>query len=90
MKGANFSAKPSNSSEKAPEFKFIYSKAQLLADAHKSRSRSAKRVNHRSNAGFGGNNLEHLANEERGRFDDIDLEATNRNDFQLLANFSKN
>ena len=90
MKGANFNAKTSKSSEKPPEFKFIYSKAQLLADTHKNRSRSTRSTNHRANSGFGGNNLEHLANEERGRFDDIDLEASNKSDFQLLANFSKN
>jgi len=57
----------------------------MLADAKK----NMMRTKHRSNNGFGGNNLEHLENEERGRFDDIDLEG-NKNDFSLLANFSKN
>jgi hypothetical protein len=49
----------------------------MLADAQKSKMRAQ----HRKDNGFGGNNLEHLANEERGRFDDIDLEGTNKGEF---------
>jgi hypothetical protein len=40
-------------------------------------------------AGFGSGNLEHLANEERGRFDDFDVEAA-KNPYSNLANFSNN
>lgn len=73
-------------SSEAPLSSQQYSKAQLLADAQ----RNQKRSDHRMNSGFGGNNLEHLAMEERGRFDHIDIEGNNKNNFHLLANFSKN
>ena len=45
-------------------------------------------MEHRQDNGFGGNNLEHLACEEKGRFDDIDVEGSRKGDFALLANFS--
>lgn len=65
-----------------------------MTSEHEARAQLSGRrsvvADHRTNNGFGGNNLEHLANEERGRFDNIDLEQSNKNDYSLLANFSKN
>ena len=52
--------------------------------------KAARVADHRRDTGFGGNNLEHLVEEERGRFDDIDMERTKKSDFTLLANFTTN
>lgn len=41
---------------------------------------------HRENRGFGANNLEHLGNEERGRFDNMCTDK--KADFSLLSNLS--
>ena len=41
-------------------------------------------ADHRQNNGFGANNLVHLSNEERGRFDDIEI---NNDQKPNLANF---
>lgn len=64
-----------------------YVKAQRLSNAS---TNSKKETNdHRDNSGFGANNLEHLSNGERGRFDDINFDNENmKTDFALLANFS--
>lgn len=40
---------------------------------------------HRANSGFGANNLVHLANEERGRFDDLEVDGDRKPDFSKLA-----
>ena len=62
-----------------------YDKAKQLAQKKKGDSESVS--DHRDNAGFGANNLVHLSNEERGRFDDMqhDDKATS---FNMLGNFS--
>lgn len=63
-----------------------YDKAkQLTSKSQKNDSDTAS--SHRDNAGFGGNNLDHLSNEERGRFDDME---TNKPSFNMLGNFSSN
>jgi hypothetical protein len=50
---------------------------------------NGKTAEHRSNDGFGANNLDHLATSERGRFYDINFDNEQQNnDFALLANFS--
>lgn len=63
-----------------------YTKAQRIANAKNVKNTSE----HRNNDGFGANNLVHLANEDRGRFDDIqfDNEQKTTTDFALLSNFS--
>lgn len=66
-----------------------YSKAQQMArkaQVPKSQSEQTYEVaDHRQNNGFGANNLVHLSNEERGRFDDI--EVNNDQKLHNLANF---
>ena len=44
-------------------------------------------VHRQDHSGFGGNSLEHLANEERGRFDNFDVEGAKN--YSLLGTFSK-
>lgn len=61
-----------------------YEKAQQLARKGQNNSEQPTgSAGHRDNRGFGANNLVHLANEERGRFDDV-----NFNNDTKLANFS--
>lgn len=42
-----------------------------------------------SDMGFGSGNLEHLGNEERGRFDDISVDCGKKPDFTKLASFNQ-
>lgn len=53
-----------------------YKKARATAATHR-----------QDHSGFGGNSLEHLANEERGRFDNFDVEGAKN--YSLLGTFSK-
>ena len=61
---------------------------QLARKAQNSKGSASVGPDHRQNAGFGANNLEHLGNEERGRFDDLEVETPARPDFTKLGNFS--
>lgn len=67
-----------------------YDKAKLLArKAQNSKGASQDGADHRQNAGFGANNLVHLSNEERGRFDDLEVDDTaDKPDFTKLGSFS--
>jgi len=60
-----------------------YDKAKQLAQ------KNTPKTDHRDNSGFGANNLVHLANEERGRFDN-DIENDQAASFNMLGNFSSN
>ena len=60
-----------------------YDKAKQLAQ------KNTTKTDHRDNSGFGANNLVHLANEERGRFDN-DIENDQAASFNMLGNFSSN
>ena len=78
-------AKPSQKGRRGNQAA-TYDQEELLTQ--KPNFSKKKVAEHRRDTGFGGNNLEHLATEERGRFDHIDVEGTKHSDFSLLANFS--
>lgn len=60
-----------------------YNMTQQMA-ARKGKAASEE-PGHRENSGFGANNLVHLANEERGRFDDLEVDGDRKPDFSKLA-----
>lgn len=56
--------------------------------ARKSTSLNTSTTQGSEHSGFGSSNLEHLANEERGRFDDLEMDAdAAKNPYTKLANF---
>lgn len=57
------------------------------ADSRNPYKMSRAATGERDLSGFGGNSLEHLANEERGRFDNFDVEGAKN--YSLLGTFSK-
>lgn len=67
-----------------------YDKAKQIARKQQnSKASTSPGSDHRQNAGFGANNLDHLSNDERGRFDDIEVDNTAKKpDFNMLGNFS--
>ena len=91
MDNKNFVVNPYQQNSACPKTPIdnAHAKAKNIANFNLLSNKSTDKTREGSmNYGFGGNNLDHLSNDERGRFDSIQVDDEQKSDFALLANFS--